>query len=342
MKFSKLLAIDIGTGTQDILLYDKDIEIENCIKMIVPSYTRLIANKVKKITEEGKDIFFYGGIMGGCPLSSAVKKHIKAGFKVYSTKNAAKTFKDNLEKVKSWGIEIVEEKPAGCIAIELMDLNLEILEKSLSNYSIEIPPLVAIAVQDHGECIDGSNRKFRFSHWKKFLEDGGKLSKLIYKEPPAYFTRMISIKNAVKYDTIFMDTGPAGILGAFCDPVVENYKNGGAVIVNIGNQHFIASMVKEDRIFAILEHHTREMNQGKISDIIRRFQEKTITDEDVFSGRGHGVYYSKDLKEDTSQWPVVITGPKRSLADKSYYFAVPNGDMMLSGCFGLVEGAKIL
>ncbi|RJR12092.1 pyruvate formate lyase-activating protein [Candidatus Parcubacteria bacterium] len=343
MEFSRLLAIDIGTGTQDILIYDKSLEIENCIKMILPSYTRVLASRVKGATEEGRDIFFHGGIMGGCPLSSAVKKHIKAGYKVYSTQKAAKTFKDNLEKVKSWGIELIEEDPGGCFNLELMDLNLEILEKTLSNYYIELPSLVAIAVQDHGECIEGSNRKFRFSHWKRFLEKGGKISDLIYKKPPEYFTRMLSIQKSLKGETFFMDTGPAGILGTFCDPLVEKFKDTGVVIVNIGNQHFISSMVRDNRIFAILEHHTREMYSEKIFDTIRRFKEKDINDEEVFSDRGHGVYYSKELKEDTSKWPVVITGPKRKLALKGdYYFAVPHGDMMLSGCFGLLEALRSL
>jgi uncharacterized protein (DUF1786 family) len=343
MEFNELLAIDIGAGTQDILIYDKDKYIENCVKMILPSYCSIISARVKKATEEGKNIFLHGGIMGGHPMSSSVKKHIKTGYKVYSTETAAKTFRDNLEEIKRWGIEIVPSNPGDSIDLELTDINLDFLAVSLSHYGIKLPSLVAIAVQDHGECIDGSNRKFRFSHWKKFLDKGGNLRELICREPPPYFTRMISIKNSLKCETLFMDTGPAGIIGAFCDKKVEDYKKKGLVIVNIGNQHVICSSVKDDRILAILEHHSREMNEENIIDVIKRFKERNITDDEVFSGRGHGVYFSEDLTEDTSSWPVVITGPKRQLACRGdYYFAVPNGDMMLTGCFGLLEGARNL
>ncbi|MEQ8220699.1 MAG: DUF1786 family protein [Candidatus Eremiobacterota bacterium] len=341
MEFNEILAIDIGAGTQDILIYEKDKYIENCVKMILPSYCSIISARIKEATKEGANIFLHGGIMGGHPLSSSVKKHIKAGHKVYSTAMAAKTFRDNPEEIKNWGIEIVPSNPGHCIELELTDLNLDFLAASLAHYGITLPSLVAIAVQDHGECINGSNRKFRFSHWKKFLDNGGNLSELIYREPPPYFTRMISIKNSLKCETLFMDTGPAGIMGAFCDKKVEEYREKGLVIVNIGNQHVICSIVKGDRIFAILEHHSREMNEEKIVDVIKRFKERNITDEEVFEGRGHGVCFSADLREDTSDWPVIITGPKRQLASGGdYYFAVPNGDMMLTGCFGLLEGAR--
>lgn len=33
----KILAIDVGTGTEDILLYDSEKEIENSMKLVIPS-----------------------------------------------------------------------------------------------------------------------------------------------------------------------------------------------------------------------------------------------------------------------------------------------------------------
>jgi len=32
----RILAVDIGTGTQDILLFDSSKRVENCVKMIMP------------------------------------------------------------------------------------------------------------------------------------------------------------------------------------------------------------------------------------------------------------------------------------------------------------------
>ena len=37
----KILALDVGTGTQDILLFDSDRHIENCVKMVMPAPRRL-------------------------------------------------------------------------------------------------------------------------------------------------------------------------------------------------------------------------------------------------------------------------------------------------------------
>ena len=33
----RILAIDVGTGTQDIMIYDSEKELENAIKLVLPS-----------------------------------------------------------------------------------------------------------------------------------------------------------------------------------------------------------------------------------------------------------------------------------------------------------------
>jgi len=42
----RILAIDVGMGTQDILLYDSNKNIENCFKMVLPSQTQIIAKRI--------------------------------------------------------------------------------------------------------------------------------------------------------------------------------------------------------------------------------------------------------------------------------------------------------
>ena len=61
----KILAVDIGAGTEDILLYDDRKRIENCVKMILPSPSQFFAAKVEEATLTGKDIFIEGDIIGG-------------------------------------------------------------------------------------------------------------------------------------------------------------------------------------------------------------------------------------------------------------------------------------
>jgi uncharacterized protein (DUF1786 family) len=104
----KILAIDIGAGTQDILLYDTVINnVENCIKMVLPSPCLIYAERIRTLTKKRIDLFIQGNTIGGGPIASTLQKHIESNLKVYMTENAAYTLRNNLEQVKKMGIEIV-------------------------------------------------------------------------------------------------------------------------------------------------------------------------------------------------------------------------------------------
>lgn len=45
--------------------------------------------------------------MGGGPVNKAIKNHLDKGYRVLMTEQAARTVRDDLERVKSMGIEIV-------------------------------------------------------------------------------------------------------------------------------------------------------------------------------------------------------------------------------------------
>jgi len=45
-----ILAADIGTGTQDILLFDSEKKVENSLLMVMPAPTQVTAEKVRKAT----------------------------------------------------------------------------------------------------------------------------------------------------------------------------------------------------------------------------------------------------------------------------------------------------
>ena len=46
----KILTVDIGTGTQDIFLYDSELDVENGFKMVVPSPTMMVYRQIKAQT----------------------------------------------------------------------------------------------------------------------------------------------------------------------------------------------------------------------------------------------------------------------------------------------------
>lgn len=97
----KILAIDIGAGTEDVLLYDDQKKsVENCVKMVLPSPSQIFARKVREATRLYKDLFVKGDIIGGGAFSAALKDHVEKGLRVYMTENAAYTVRNNLDEVR--------------------------------------------------------------------------------------------------------------------------------------------------------------------------------------------------------------------------------------------------
>ena len=52
----KILTVDIGTGTQDIFLYDSKLDMENGFKLVLPSATMRISRQIKSATRQGAPI----------------------------------------------------------------------------------------------------------------------------------------------------------------------------------------------------------------------------------------------------------------------------------------------
>ena len=49
----KILTVYVGTGTQDIFLYDSQLDIENGFKLVVPSPTMIVHRQVKAANDSG-------------------------------------------------------------------------------------------------------------------------------------------------------------------------------------------------------------------------------------------------------------------------------------------------
>lgn len=335
-----LLAIDVGAGTNDILIWSEDSLPANCPRMVVPSSSVLVGEKILRFAEEGKNIHLTGFLMGGGASTKAVKTALAKGVKVTASAESALTLHDNLERVKEMGVEIREEAPTGFAVVEMRDVDLDAVAKSLAPWGIEMPKNVAVAVQDHGYSPHESNRTFRFRHWKSLMEKGGRLSDLHPKDPPSYMTRMLSVRKQVP-NALVIDTGPAAILGALDDEEVAKAVAGdGAVVMNFGNAHTIAFLIRGDRLFGLFEHHTRSLDEQKVRMLVDRLRSGKITNEEVYNERGHGAIYCPGFKPGGFDY-ICATGPRRKIARGFAHFAAPHGDMMMTGCFGLVKAWKI-
>src|SRR5437868_2616250 len=100
----RILAIDMGTGTQDILLFDSDRPVENSVKMVLPSATEIAARRIRRATHEDSPLVLSGVVAGGGPCAWALEEFIRAGGNAFATPDAAQTFDDDLERVAAMGV----------------------------------------------------------------------------------------------------------------------------------------------------------------------------------------------------------------------------------------------
>lgn len=345
----KLLTIDIGGLTQDILLFDTSQTVENCVQMIMPSPTSNLARKIREATMTRQPIFFQGVNMGGGPSKRALTAHLNAGLAAYATPGAAETFDDDPEEVRKMGVKIVPEgeepQDTNLIRIETRDVDLGAIRGALAAFEVDPQfDAVAIAVLDHGAAPPGvSDRVFRFQHLSRTVQKGRRLIDFAYlkDEIPAYLTRMKAVARSLDENLtlLVMDTPVAAAIGALEDREVARHPH--RVIVNTGNFHTLAFHLEGDTILGFFEHHTRLMSGEQLDDMITRLVRGQLTHEEVFAGNGHGCL----IVESRADIPfITVTGPQRHIMEGSElnsYFATPYGDMMLTGCFGLVRAFAV-
>jgi uncharacterized protein (DUF1786 family) len=138
-----------------------------------------------------------------------------------------------------------------------------------------------------------------------------------------------------------MDTAPAAVLGALLDAHVGAAMAGGALVGNIGNFHCLVFRLGAEGIEGLFEHHTGEVTRDRLDGLTSALAQGTLQHADVFDDMGHGalVYQPRPMP---APYFLAITGPRRGLLAGSVhqpYLAVPFGDMMLAGCFGLLRAA---
>jgi uncharacterized protein (DUF1786 family) len=141
---------------------------------------------------------------------------------------------------------------------------------------------------------------------------------------------------------LVMDTAPAAVLGATLDPVVQKLER--SLIANVGNFHTLAFRLAGDQVEGVFEHHTGLVDREKLDRLLIDFAAGELTHDQVFDDHGHGalIHAPDPYHLGEGDFDVVITGPRRNLMGGSKlrtYFAAPFGDMMLTGCFGLLAAA---
>ena len=322
----RILTVDVGTGTQDIYLYDSRLDIENGFKLVVPSPTMMVHRQVKRATQQGKSIALTGVTMGGGPSHWAVRDHASAGFKVYATPEAARTFDDNLDLVRSQGIEVVSEDeikqlPESVRRYELRDFDFKAIVQAFKGFGVDLDDLdaVAVAVFDHGAAPAGvSDRQFRFDYLDEHIRKKNRLSAFAFDaaEVPPIMTRLQAVVDSAEgFDCplVVMDTAPAAVLGATLDSKVR--ARGRVMINNIGNFHTLAFRLGPSGIEGVFEHHTGLLTLTQLEELLHALADGSLTHEEVFEDHGHGalIYNPEPLTFGHGDFDVVVTGPRRGM-----------------------------
>jgi len=349
-----ILAIDIGTGTQDILLHNTRLDVENAYKLVVPSPTMIISRSIKRETSRGNPILLHGSIMGGGPSHWAVTDHLKHGFHVYAIPEAAKSFNDDLDIVRQSGITVVSEDearnlPVSIARIHLADFDFATISIAFQQFGVSLNELtaLALAVFDHGNSPPGySDRQFRFDYIEERLKQKNALSAFAFKshEIPVSMTRMKAaarLAEKLGLPVIMMDTAPAAVQGALLDENIKYQEQ--KIIANIGNFHSLAFLMNGTSIEGVFEHHTGLVDREKMESLFSKLADRTLKHKDIFDDHGHGAWLknSGTAAYLNGGLPFIgLTGPRRSMMANSRmkpYFAAPFGDMMMTGSFGLLQ-----
>jgi uncharacterized protein (DUF1786 family) len=358
----RVLAVDIGTGTQDVLLFDSAGTIENCFQLVLPSPTVIVAERIQQATQAGAPLLLTGRTMGGGPSAWAARDHALAGLPTAATPDAARTLDDDLSQVERLGIRIVTDEsaarmaadaPTSLIHVTMRDFDGAALAAAFSAFGVATTvDLVAVAAFDHGAAPPGySDRRFRFDYIRRAVAERPEPVAFSYRaaDVPAELTRLHAVsRDAAAFagaaPVLLMDSAAAAVAGALDDPHVRALPE--AVVANLGNFHSLAFHLRGGQIRGLFEHHTGELTQPALERYLDRLVAGTLTDDEVFAESGHGALVldgAADAARPTTL-PLTITGPRRALLRGSRwqpYEAVPHGAMMLAGCFGLLRAVAL-
>jgi len=356
----RILAVDIGTGTQDILYLDTRLSPENAYKLVLPAPTLIIQRQIRAATRRGVPLALEGRMMGGGPSAWAAEAHVRSGQAVFATPEAARSFNDDLRVVESqMGLHLVEQDelrrlPPHTEHIRLGDFDIDPIRRALEQFGVRLTPdLLALAAFDHGNAPRGvSDRQFRFDYLDRQIREARQLSRLAFPTTavPPPMTRLQALAESGREAAervMVMDSAPAAVLGALLDPRVAELQ--APLVANVGNFHVLCFRLRrtaagEHAIEGLFEHHTGLVTQSELERLVRALAEGTLTQAEVFEANGHGalIYTSHSLALGSPASPLVVVGPRRGLLQGSAlrpYFAAPFGDMMLAGAFGLIRAA---
>lgn len=346
---SRFLMVDIGAGTMDVLCCDTQADLH--YKAVVKSPVRYLAEKAAAIPG---DLLVVGCEMGGGPITEVLVQRAKTD-DVAMSASAAASLHHDLNKVRAWGLHIVDDATAENLrreekyaVLELADLDVPRLQRLVEGFGVPFSfDAAAICAQDHGVPPAGvSHLDFRHAMFTATLEKGPYPHALLYKrgEVPAAMNRLNSIAmsaGSIPAEEVYvMDSGMAAILGGSMDILAKNRER--TVILDIATSHTVAAAMLGDEIAGFFEYHTQDITLARLEDLLRDLCDGRLEHRQILREGGHGAYLRKAVGFDAVD-TIIATGPKRRLVEGSTLaiaYGAPFGDNMMTGTVGLLEAVR--
>lgn len=346
---SRFLMIDIGAGTMDILVYDTRADLH--YKAVVKSPVRYVAEKTAAISGS---LLVIGTEMGGGPITQILIERAREA-QVVISRSASATLNHDVEKVKSWGIKVVEDTRADQLGdnqdytvISLSDLELPRIEQIVKSFGVPYAfDAVAICAQDHGVPDPGiSHLDFRHNMFTERLTQKPYPHTLLYPsdQVPDTMNRLKSIAGRAEQlpaDEVYvMDSGMAAILGASLDGKCRQKKR--FLVLDIATSHTVGAAMDGEEIAGFFEYHTSDITLEKLEGLLRDLADGKISHQQILSEGGHGAFLRQTVGFSSIE-TIVATGPKRKLLEGSNLpieFGAPWGDNMMTGTVGLLESLR--
>jgi uncharacterized protein (DUF1786 family) len=341
--------VDIGAGTMDVLWYDTETDLH--YKAVVKSPVRYLAEKAAELPG---NLLITGTEMGGGPITQVLKQRAKEA-DVAMSRSAAATLHHNMEKIRTWGIDVLEDEEAEDLrqdkkysSLELCDLDSGRLRQIVEGFGVPFSfDAVVACAQDHGVPPSGiSHLDFRHNMFKARLEKRPYPHELLYKsgEVPAAMNRLSSLAQSAggisAEDIYVMDSGMAAILGGLMDLIAANRER--VVILDVATSHTVGAAMIGEEIAGFFEYHTQDITLGRLNDLIVDLCDGKLEHRQILAEGGHGAYLRKTVGFQTID-VIIATGPKRRLVVPSNLqiaFGAPLGDNMMTGTVGLLEALR--
>ena len=341
--------VDIGAGTMDVLWYDTETELH--YKSVVKSPVKYLAERAAELSG---NLLISGTEMGGGPVTTILKERTKSAEVVMSA-SAAATLHHTPEKVRSWGIEIVEDAKIEDLRhkknfshLVLGDLDTERLRRIVAGFGVPFAfEAVVICAQDHGVPPAGvSHLDYRHNMFQAQLNEKPYPHVMLFRddEVPSEMNRLSSIARAAcnfpAEEIYVMDSGMAAILGGSMDVLASPKKR--VVILDVATSHTVGAAMDGDEVAGFFEYHTSDITLDRLEYLLVELCDGKIEHDRILAEGGHGAYLRAAIGfHDVDV--IIATGPKRRLVEPSKFtiaLGAPLGDNMMTGTVGLLEALR--